>query len=52
MRYIHPSEDKVVEAFGQVPQLSESGDKTGDSSPMVAPQQVLELSATPAATAG
>jgi len=52
MRYIHPSEDKVLEAFGQVPQLSETGDKTGDSSPMVVPQQVLESSATPAATAG
>jgi hypothetical protein len=52
MRYIHPSEDKVLEAFGQVTQLSETGDKTGDSSPMLASQQVLESSATPAATAG
>jgi len=52
MRYIHPSEDKVLAAFGQEPQLSETGDKTGDTSTMVAPQQVLEASASPATTAG
>jgi len=31
MRYIHPSEERVLEAFGQKPELSDTGDKTGDS---------------------
>jgi len=52
MRYIHPSEDKVLAAFGQEPQLSGAGDKTGDTAPVAAPQQLVESSATPAATAG
>ena len=52
MRYIHPSEDKVLAAFDQEPQLSETGDKTGDTSTMVVPQQVLESTASPVATAG
>jgi hypothetical protein len=50
MRSIHPFEEKVLAAYE--PQLSETGDKTGDTAPVVAPQQMLELSATPATTAG
>jgi len=47
MRYIHPSEERVLEAIGQKPELSESGDKTGDNAPAVAVPPVLELSVTP-----
>jgi integrase len=47
MRYIHPSEEKVLEAFGQKPGLNETGDKTGDIAPLVAEPPVLELSVNP-----
>ena len=30
MRYIHPDENKVLEAFGQKPELHQTGDKTRD----------------------
>jgi integrase len=46
MRYIHPSEERVLEAFGQKPELSETGDKTGDSATAAAQQGMLELSVT------
>jgi integrase len=49
MRYIHPSEERVLEAFGQKPELSETGDKTGDSATAAAQQGMLELSVTPTA---
>jgi hypothetical protein len=48
MRYIHPSEERVLEAFGQKPELSENGDKTGDSDAAVAQPERLKLPATPA----
>jgi integrase len=35
MRYIHPDENKVLEAFGQKPELQQTGDKTGDIAPRV-----------------
>jgi integrase len=47
-RYIHPSEDRVLAAFGQQPalepELSGSGDKTGDTQQITSEQQMLELS--------
>ena len=36
MRYIHPSEDRVLAAFAE-PQLSQGGDKSGDSAENTAP---------------
>jgi integrase len=52
-RYIHPSEDRVLAAFGQQsavePELNGSGDKTGDIQPIASEQQVLELSASSSA---
>ena len=46
MRYIHPSKDRVLAAFGHQLELQQSGDKTGDTRPVGEMQQVLELSAT------
>jgi len=43
MRYIHPSEERVLEAFGQKPELSE----TGDSATAAAQPAMLELAVTP-----
>ena len=47
MRYIPPSEERVLEAFGQKPELSETGDKTGDSATAATQSAMLELSVTP-----
>ena len=44
MKYIHPSEERVLAAFGQQPELSPTGDKTGDILPSTVEEQVLELS--------
>jgi integrase len=49
MKYIHPSEERVLAAFGQQPKLSPSGDKTGDILPGTVEEQVLELSANASA---
>jgi Phage integrase family/ATP dependent DNA ligase domain len=45
MKYIHPSEQRVLAAFGQQAELSMSGDKSGDILPTTVEQRVLELSA-------
>lgn len=44
MRYIHPSEQRVLDAFEQKHELSEAGDKSGDTVPNVGSQAVIELS--------
>lgn len=46
MKYIHPSEQRVLAAFGQQAESSTSGDKSGDILPSTVEQQVLELSAS------
>ena len=40
-----PSEERVLAAFGQQPELSPTGDKTSDVPPGTIEDQVLELSA-------
>jgi integrase len=47
MKYIHPSEQRVLAAFGQQAELNPTGDKTGDITPSAAMQAVVELSLTP-----
>ena len=42
MRYIRPSEDRVLAAFGDQHELSQSGDKTGDAA------EITALAVTPA----
>jgi len=54
MRYIHPSEERVLEAFGQeaptsAPVLSGTGDKTSDITTAAAQTEMLELTLTPTA---
>jgi len=49
MKYSHPSDEHVLAAFGQQPELSPSGDKTGDILPGTMEEQVLELSANASA---
>ena len=49
MKYIHPSDERVLAAFGQQPELSPSGDTTGDILPGTIEEQVLELSANASA---
>jgi hypothetical protein len=48
MRYIHPSEQRVLDAFKQEHELSETGDKSGDTVPNVDNQAVIELSSSSA----
>jgi len=47
MRYVHPSEQRVLAAFHQS-ELSPSGDKTGDSTRQSASDTLLAKAATPA----
>ena len=48
LRYIHPSEQRVLDAFEQKRELSETGDKSGDSVPNLDNQAVIELSSSSA----
>ena len=47
MRYIHPSEDRVLAAFAE-PQLGQGGDKSGDSHEnRIADAKTVELTSDP-----
>jgi hypothetical protein len=47
MRYIHPDENKVLEAFGQKPELQQTGDKTGDIAPRVLEEPARMVAVNP-----
>jgi integrase len=47
MRYIHPDETRVLAAFGQQSELSQSGDKTGDITPRLRSDTLSAVLATP-----
>jgi integrase len=49
MRYIHPDESKVLEAFGQSPELQPTGDKTGDIAPRLLEEPARMIAANPTA---
>ena len=48
MRYIHPDENKVLEAFGQKSESQQSGDETGDIAPQVLeePDRIVAVNPT------